>query len=104
MSRIPHDEPSQIDLSAVSTDALHAEIARRKTAAQSKGKRMRYPTKEAWARARVAELEATKSELKKKSGTGSTTDRMHRRDEYRGLDEQITKFQRLAASYAARGL
>lgn len=93
-----------VDLSTVSTDDLHAEIARRKAAAQSKGKPMRHKTKAEWARARVGELKASKDEIKKESGTGGDRGRRHRHDQYKALDEQIEKFTRLADFYERRGL
>lgn len=93
-----------VDLSAVSTDELHAEIARRKASAQSKGKPMRHKTKAAWARAKADELRTTKAELKKESGTGGDRDRLQRRDQYRALEEQIEKFDRLADFYERKGI
>lgn len=93
-----------IDLSKVPTDDLHAEIARRKAAAQSKGKPMRHKTKAEWARAKVVELQATKDEIRKESGTGGDRGRMRRHDQYKALDEQIEKFNRLAAFYERKGL
>lgn len=93
-----------VDLSTVSTDDLHAEIARRKVAAQSKGKPMRHKTKAEWARARLADLRASKDEIKKDSGTGGDRGRRQRHDQYKALDEQIEKFTRLADFYERRGL
>lgn len=92
------------DLSKVSIDDLHAEIARRKAAAQTKGRPMRYPTKAAWARAKVSELQTEKTELKKQSGTGGDAGRRSRHEQYKALDEQIEKFSRLATNYERQGI
>lgn len=93
-----------VDLSTVSIDDLHAEIARRKSAAQSKGKPMRHKTKADWARAKVVEFQAAKAELKSESGTGGERERQRRHQQYKHMDEQIAKFKRLAENYERQGL
>lgn len=95
---------SEIDLAAVSSDDLRAELCRRKQSAQAKGKPMRYATKAEWAQAQLDGFQQTKVELKKESATGGDRGRMRRHEQYLHLDQQIEKFTRLVGFYKKKGL
>lgn len=92
-----------VDLSKVSTDDLHAEIARRQAAAKAKGRPMKHPTKVDWARARAVELRANLAELRATHQPGHLGHRT-KNDQERALQSQIDKFDRLAKKFEREGV
>lgn len=90
------------DLTRISSDALRAELARRKEAAKAKGRPMRYATKAEWAEARAVELRASLADLQSKSQPGHLG-RRKKTAQQEALEAEIAKFDRLAVSYRRRG-
>ncbi|PJK00827.1 hypothetical protein CO641_02325 [Lysobacteraceae bacterium NML91-0213] len=91
-----------LDLTRVSSDALRAELDRRKEAAKAKGRPMKYATKAEWAEARAVELRAQLAEVQTASQPGHVGLRK-KTAQQELLLEEIAKFDRLAVSFRRKG-
>lgn len=62
-----------------------------------------YPTKEAWAKARVTELKSTIREIRYAPAGGFGHARRRKYEQLRSLERELTKFERLACRYESTG-
>lgn len=95
--------PDQIDLTKVTSEALRAELDRRRNGAQRKGRPLKYATKAEWAAARAVELRATLAEVRSEYQPGAPGLRK-KGDKERVLEAEIQKFDRLATKYRREGV
>lgn len=94
---------STVDLTKVSTDALHAELTRRKAAAQAKGRPLKFATKAEWAEARAVELRAKLADARAQSQPGA--DGLRKKNTQIDLIEaEVQKFDRLAKKFRREGV
>lgn len=94
---------STVDLTRVPSDALRAELERRRNGAQRACRPLKYATKAEWAEARAVELRAQLAEIQGASQPGHLGLRK-KTAQQEALREQVAKFDRLAISYRRKGL